>query len=182
MPVAALSPFVVLFFPRDGARWPGVQVRCVPRSIDTSPKQSGLCVVQSGAVSRSSAPGSRRGPLPPILVAQLGLDRDAGADFAEIGLLVRHEPQLRPVLLGLEDRRLHFPGRSSKLSASSSASWNSRRCSAGISTSGGSRRLLDPAVQVGARHWQSVRRGGYYAPDVAPERRALPPHRRGLQR
>jgi hypothetical protein len=52
-------------------------------------------------------------------------------------LVAADDAQRRPVLLRLQDRRLPLPGGSSKLSASSSASWNSRRWSSPISQSGG---------------------------------------------
>ena len=53
---------------------------------------------------------------------------------ASTTLLAGHNPQLRPVLLRLQDRRL--PGRSSKRSASNIASWKSRRWRPLISDSG----------------------------------------------
>jgi hypothetical protein len=45
-------------------------------------------------------------------------------------LLVWYKPQLRRTLLGLRIAACHFPARSSKVPASRSASWNSRRTSA----------------------------------------------------
>jgi len=67
---------------------------------------------------RVASPPSRREALEAVV---------CGPDFTGIGLVVRHEPQVRPVLFRLEDRWLPLSGQVLELSASSSASWNSRR-------------------------------------------------------
>jgi hypothetical protein len=72
----------------------------------------------------------------------LGLERLTESSF---GFVCRQEPGYSPGAIRKPGSRCsvariaacHFPGRSSKLSASRSASWNSRRWSSLISLSGG---------------------------------------------
>src|SRR5215210_3953160 len=80
--------------------------------------------------------------------------------WALVALGVAVSPQLRV-----------FPGRSSKLSASSRALRSSRRWRLPISHRGRvADDLFGAAAQLGARHWRRVNRAGYWAGDVAGER------------
>jgi hypothetical protein len=58
-------------------------------------------------------------------------------DLTRRRLGARHEPQLRPVPFRLEHGRLPLAGQILEAVGSSSASWNSRRCTSLISQSGG---------------------------------------------